>query len=184
MDSTKKAIEVLRSGGVIIYNTDTIPGLGCDATSETSAQKIMDIKNRPVNKSFVVLVSSDRMLQNHVAEVPDLAWDLIDLAEKPTTIIYGKAKGLAKTVIADDGSVAIRMIKEGPLHQLIHNFGKPIVSTSANFSGEPSPIEISEIHPELTSKVDLIVDLPIKGTKQASAIIKLELNGEFKIIRK
>lgn len=180
----RKAIEVLNNGGVILYPTDTIPGLGCDATNEEAAQKIFEIKNRPAQKSFIVLVSSDAMLQKYVSEIPEIAWDIIDYAEKPTTIIYPNARNLAPSIMAEDGSIGIRMVKFGEVHRLIHQFGKPLVSTSANLSGEPSPTDLSEINTEISSKVDLIVDLPNIGNKVASSIIKIELNGEFKIIRK
>lgn len=184
MDLIQQAIQTLKSGGVIAYSTDTIPGLGCDATNEIAIDRIFEIKNRPVNKSVIVLVSSDAMLQKYVEEVPEVAWDILDFSTKPTTIIYPKGKLLAKNAIADDGSIGIRMIKEGPLQQLIHKLNRPLVSTSANLSGEVSPKTILEISPEVTSKVDLVVDLPTNKTHTASAIIKIEVNGEFKIIRK
>lgn len=184
MQSTDNVIKLLREGGVIVYNTDTIPGLGCDATNKESINRIFDIKERPENKSMILLVSSDAMLQRYVEEVPEVAWDIIDFAEKPTTIIYPKGKNLPDNAVAEDGSIGIRMIKEGELHRLIHRFGKPLVSTSANLSGQPNPQTLSEISPEILSKVDLVVDLPTNKTKKASSIIKIQLNGEFKIIRK
>lgn len=184
MDQIKKAIAVLKKGGVILYNTDTIPGLGCDATLENSIDRIFEIKNRPSNKSLIILVANDGMLQRYVEEVPEVAWDIIDLSEKPTTIIYPKGKNLAKNALAADGSIGIRMIKDGPLHQLIVQLGKPLVSTSANLSGNSSAQNLSEISAEILEKVDLIVDLPTNKTSIASSIIKIELNGEFKIIRK
>jgi L-threonylcarbamoyladenylate synthase len=184
MENSKEAVKILREGGVILYNTDTIPGLGCDPTNAEAVERIFEIKQRPENKSLILLVSSDAMLQRFVEEVPEVAWDLVDFAEKPTTIIYPKGKNLASNVVAKDGSIGIRMIKSGPLQRLIHGFGKPLVSTSANLSGQPNPQTIAETHPEIVSKVDLVVDLPTEKTKKASSIIKIELNGEFKIIRK
>lgn len=184
MIDTRSVVTSLKEGGVILYNTDTIPGLGCDATNESAVERIFDIKQRPENKSLILLVANDGMLQRFVEEVPEIAWDILDYAEKPTTIIYPKGINLASNVLASDGSIGIRMVKSGPLHQLITALGKPLVSTSANLSGDASPTTLSEINPEIASKVDLIVDLPTETTKQASSIIKIELNGEFKIIRK
>ncbi len=179
-----EAVEVLRNGGVILYPTDTIPGVGCDATNEEAVSKIFDIKNRPAQKSMILLVNSDAMLQKYVAEVPEMAWDIIDLSEKPTTIIYPKGVNLPDICLAEDKSIGIRMIKTGYLFQLIQKLGKPLVATSANFSDEPNPNTIEEINPLLAKKVDFIVNLPSESNNRASAIIKLELNGEFKIIRK
>ncbi|MCB9195655.1 MAG: threonylcarbamoyl-AMP synthase [Flavobacteriales bacterium] len=184
MEIAQEALNILKNGGVILYNTDTIPGLGCDATDATAIERIFDIKNRPANKSLIVLVANDGMLQRYVEEVPEVAWDIIDFTDKPTTIIYPRGKNLAQSAMAEDGSIGIRVIKEGPLHQLIMRLGKPLVSTSANLSGDPSPQNLSEISHEIISKVDLVVDLPTNKTHKASSIIKIELNGEFKIIRK
>lgn len=184
MEIIQKAIAILRNGGTIAYNTDTVPGLGCDATNEAAVEQIFELKQRPQQKSLILLVANDGMLQRFVKEVPEVAWDIVDVAEKPTTIIYPNGKNLPNNVLAADGSIGIRMVKSGPLHQLIHKFGKPVVSTSANISGEKNPSTLSEISQEIISKVDLVVDLPTDTTKQASSIIKIELNGEFKIIRK
>lgn len=189
MSSIQEVVSILNKGGVILYNTDTIPGLGCDATDQEAIERIFEIKDRPEGKSMIVLVANDGMLQKYVEEVPEIAWDLIDFSQKPTTLIYPRGKNLAQNVLARDGSIGIRMIKSGPLHNLILRFGKPLVSTSANRSGEPSPQSLSEISDEIASKVDLIVDLPADtpkaiGANKASSIIKIELNGEFRIIRK
>lgn len=184
MELTAKAIELLKKGGIIAYSTDTIPGLGCDATNCEAVNKIFEIKQRPENKSMILLVSSDAMLQKYVTEVPEIAWDLIDLSDKPTTLIYPQGKNLPSCVLAQDGSIAIRMVRNGKLQGLIHRFGKPIISTSANLSGQPNPQRMSEIRPEILSKVDLVVDLPSNTTNKASSIIKIQLNGEFEIIRK
>jgi len=179
-----EALEVLKNGGVILYPTDTIPGLGCDATNKEAVSNIFELKNRPSQKSMILLVNSDSMLQKYVSEVPEMAWDIIDLSEKPTTIIYPKGINLPDICLADDGSIGIRMVKIGYLNELIQKLGKPLVSTSANFSGEPSPSKMEEINPLLAKKVDFIVNLTSESKNNASAIIKLELNGEFKIIRK
>ncbi len=178
------ALAVLKQGGVILYPSDTIPGIGCDATNEKAVSKVFDIKNRPENKSLILLVSSDAMLQRYVAEVPEVAWDILDYADKPTTIIYPKGKNLPEICLAEDGSIGIRIVKSGYLNKLIHKLGRPLVSTSANYSNEPSPKTMEEIPESLVDKVDFVVNLPSETGKKASAIIKLEVNGEFKIIRK
>ncbi|MCB0409142.1 MAG: threonylcarbamoyl-AMP synthase [Flavobacteriales bacterium] len=180
-----KCIEILKAGGIILYPTDTVWGLGCDATNQEAVKKIYQIKQREDSKSLITLVSSDAMLQRYVIEVPELAWDLIDLATKPTTVIFPKGKNLAPNVIAQDGSIGIRMIKEGFCNQLVHKFGKAIVSTSANISETPSPSYFHDISPEIISKVDFIVDsLLDKGTHQPSSIIKIGLKGEIEVLRK
>lgn len=184
-EQIQKCIEVLKPGGIILYPTDTVWGLGCDATNEEAVKKIYKIKQREDSKSLITLVSSDAMLQRYVSEVPELAWDLIDLASKPTTIIYPKAKNLATNVIAQDGSIGIRMIKEGFCNQLVHKYGKAIVSTSANISGERSPSYFQDISPEIISKVDFIIDSQLdNGTHQPSSIIKIGLKGEIEVVRK
>jgi L-threonylcarbamoyladenylate synthase len=180
-----KCIEVLKAGGIILYPTDTVWGIGCDATNETAVQKIYDLKKRADSKSLIVVVANDRMLNYHVKDVPELAWDIIDIANKPTTIIYQDAKNLAKNVIASDNSIAIRMIKEGFSHQLAFNYRKPIVSTSANISGSSTPISFSEISNEIKKNVDFIVNTEFDtGNRKPSSLLKLGLNGDIEIIRK
>lgn len=181
----KKSIEALNNSEIILYPTDTVWGLGCDATNSEAVKKIFDLKKRNEAKSLIIIVNSDRMLQQYVDEVPELAWDIMDLANKPTTIIYPKAKNTAKNAIAQDGSVAIRMITEGFCFQLLQQFKKPIVSTSANISGESTPSYYHEISPEIINKVAFVVDKNLdNGTHKASSLIKLALNGEITILRK
>ena len=177
---------LIDEGKTILYPTDTIWGLGCDATHEKAIDKLYKIKNRPDSKSMIILVNSDAMLQQYVEDVPPLAWDLIDLSEKPTTIIYPQAKNLPKNLIADDGSIAIRMVKSGFVYQLLNKLKKPIVSTSANISGNPAPKTFDDIDEEIKNAVDIIVspDMEPSQYHKSSAIIKLEMNGEIKIIRK
>lgn len=183
-EEINKCIEVLKNGGVILYPTDTVWGLGCDATNEEAVKKIYKIKNREDSKSLITIVSSDGMLQRYVKNVPDLAWDIIDLATKPTTIIYPNAKNLAKNCIASDQSIGIRMIKQGFANQLTHKFNKPIISTSANISGEDTPIGYNDISQIIKDHVDYIVSPELdKGNHQSSSILKLDLNGEIKILR-
>lgn len=180
-----KACDVIKKGGVLIYPTDTIIGIGCDATNEQAIQRIVEIKNRPSNKSFIVLMHSEAQLNNYIKEVPPIAYDILDCVENPTTIIYPNAQKLPKSILAEDGSIGIRMIKSGFLYQLLRKINIPLVSTSVNFSGEPSPVVLQDIHPDIVKQVDFVVTLPQENaTHKASSIIKLELNGEIKIIRK
>lgn len=180
-----KCIEVLKSGGVILYPTDTVWGIGCDASNEEAVKKIYELKQREDSKSMIVLVANDAMLQKHVVEIPDLAWDIIDLATKPTTIIYPKAKQLAKNVVAENGSIGIRMVKQGFTSQLVQKFNKPLVSTSANISGKPTPNNFSEIANEIKKGVDFVVNPTFdNGNHQPSSIIKMGLKGEIEVLRK
>lgn len=183
-DEINKCIEVLKAGGIILYPTDTVWGLGCDATNEVAVKKIYDLKQREDSKSMIVIVANDAMLNKHVVEVPELAWDIIDLATKPTTIIYPKAKNLAKNVISSDNSIAIRVIKEGFSNQLLYKYNKPIISTSANISGKPTPQNFSEISNEIKLGVDFIVSQQFdSGNRKPSSIIKIGLKGEIQVIR-
>ncbi len=180
------ALKTLREGGTILYPTDTVWGVGCDATNELVVEKVLQIKQREESKSMIILVSDVGMLNRFVKEIPALAWDLIEMSEKPITIIYDSPRGLAKNVLAADGSVGIRIVKDDFCQRMIHKFGKPIVSTSANFSGEPTPENFDAVAEEIKNKVDLVVDWrqdDISKTKPSS-IIKLKTNGEFVIIRK
>ena len=153
----ENCLEILRSGGIILYPTDTIWGIGCDATNEEAVEKIIALKQRPSAKSFVVLVASERDVLQHVAG-PDLAvFDYLQQTTKPTTVIYEHALGLAENVLADDGSVAIRICNDEFCRHLIKRFRKPIVSTSANISGDTSPALFTEINDEIIKGVDYVV---------------------------
>lgn len=177
-------IELLKAGKTILYPTDTIWGIGCDATNEMACQKIMEIKNRPENKSFIVLVDGFPMLERYVPEFHEVCYDLADLATSPLTIIYPNAKGIAKSALATDGSVGIRITKDPVCLKLIRGMRKPLLSTSANLSGEKNPESFDEINPRIKDMVDGIVEerLTEKMTK-ASQIIKIELDGTVKVIR-
>jgi len=181
----KKAIEVLKNGGVILYPTDTIWGIGCDATNEKAVEKIYNIKQRSDQKSMLVLLDNENKIPSYINEMPEIAWDLIDLSEKPLTIIYSGAKNLAANLIAEDGSIGIRISKDPFNQKLIQRFRKPIVSTSANISGETSPQSFSEITQEIIESVDYVVQWNQDDLQKAqpSSIIKLESTGEVKIIR-
>ncbi|HKG07654.1 MAG TPA: L-threonylcarbamoyladenylate synthase, partial [Pedobacter sp.] len=145
----EKALNVLKNGGVILYPTDTIWGLGCDATNEAAVEKINAIKGRSADKSFIILLDTDAKLQSYVTEIPDVAYDLIEYAENPLTIIFSGAKNLAPNVINADGSVGVRIAKHDFCSQLVQRFRKPVTSTSANISGEPSPRFFDEISEEI-----------------------------------
>lgn len=185
-EDIKKACEVLKKGGVILYPTDTIWGIGCDATNEEAVQRIYGLKQRDDSKSMLVLLDSPAKLQTYVKDVPDIAWDLIELTDKPLTIIYDGAKNLAANLIAEDGSIGIRVTAEAFSMELCRQFRKPIVSTSANISGEAYPATFSQISQTIKEGVDYIVEYRQKeqGKAQPSGIIKLERNGTIKIIRK
>ena len=186
MDDLKKALEVLQQGGVILYPTDTIWGIGCDATNEQAVERVYRIKQRADSKSMLVLMENANFLERYVQEVPEIAFDLIEVNDKPMTIIYPGAKNLAKNLVAEDGSIGIRITSEDFTRQLIQRFKKPIVSTSANISGEPSPAFFAEINPEILAAVDYVVQYRQEETIPAvpSSIIKLGLGGEIQVIRK
>lgn len=181
----KNSLRVLRTGGVLIYPTDTIWGIGCDATSEESVRKIFSIKRRSESKSLVILVSDWDMLSEYVSEVPPQAREYLRGAEKPTTVIYHGPVGLASNVVAPDNSVAIRRVRDEFCEELIRAFGKPIVSTSANYSGSPPPACFKDIDKELLRKADYIVNLSRNEIqKSASQIVKFDKDGQINYIRK
>ena len=183
--AVENAIKILESGGAIIYPTDTIWGLGCDATSQTAVKKIYKIKNRSESKSLIILVDGMEMLKKYVNAVPTEIEKFLRNASKPTTVIYCNPTGLAPNVIAADDTVAIRIVQSDFCKALIQAFGKPIVSTSANFSNQPSPSSFDEIDPLLLKQVDYIVNLPATEAKNsASQIIKLNDLGEIEFLRK
>lgn len=183
-EEINKCIEVLISGGLILYPTDTVWGIGCDATNKDAVKKVYDLKQRIDSKSLICLVANDRMLNNHVKDIPELAWDIIDIADKPTTIIYDNGRNIAANLLLDNNSIAIRMIKEGFAHQLIYNFRKPIVSTSANISGLPTPLSFSEISNKIKEGVNYTVDPKFDtGNRKPSSLIKLGVNGDIEIVR-
>lgn len=185
LELINKAIEVLKSGGIILYPTDTIWGIGCDATNEKAVEKIYKLKKREDSKSMLVLLDNENRLPDYVYDVPELAYNLIELTEKPLTIIYSKAINLAENLIAGDGSIGIRIAQDEFCKRLIQKFRKPIVSTSANISGAPFPKNFDEIGDEIKNKVDYIVNYRQDelNVSSPSSIIKLETNGVFKIIR-
>lgn len=175
----------MNEGGVILYPTDTIWGIGCDATNEEAVRRVYQIKERSDSKAMLVLVDSPVKVDFYVQDVPEVAWDLIEVADKPLTIIYSGARNLASNLIAEDGSVGIRVTNEEFSKRLCQQFRKAIVSTSANISGQPSPANYSEITEELKSMVDYVVGYRQEemGHPKPSSIIKLDKGGVIKIIR-
>ena len=175
----------MREGGAILYPTDTIWGIGCDATNEDAVRRVYEIKQRQDSKAMLVLVDSSVKVDFYVRDVPEVAWDLIDLADKPLTIIYSGARNLAANLLAEDGSVGIRVTNEDFSKRLCQQFRKAIVSTSANISGQPSPKNFSEISEEVKSAVDYIVGYRQEeiSNPKPSSIIKLDKGGVIKIIR-
>ncbi len=184
-EDIKQALDVLNNGGVILYPTDTIWGIGCDATNEKAVQRIYEIKQRSDQKSMLALIHSENFIPSYIDEMPDIAYELIEFASKPLTIIYDGAKNLAPNLIAEDGSIGIRVTKEEFSHKLLQRFKRPIVSTSANISGQPSPGNFSDISEEVKNAVDYIVSYrQDEETKAAaSSIMKLSASGLFKVIR-
>lgn len=185
IEDIKKACQVMGEGGVILYPTDTIWGIGCDATNEDAVRRVYEIKQRADSKAMLVLVDSAVKVDFYVQDVPEIAWDLIELADKPLTIIYSGARNLAPGLLAEDGSVGIRVTNEEFSQRLCRQFRKAIVSTSANVSGQPSPKSFSEISEEIKSAVDYIVGYRQEemANPKPSSIIKLDKGGVIKIIR-
>lgn len=184
-EDIKKACQVMREGGVILYPTDTIWGIGCDATNEAAVRRVYEIKQRADSKAMLVLVDTPVKVDFYVQDVPEIAWDLIDVADKPLTIIYSGARNLAPNLLAEDGSVGIRVTNEEFSRRLCQQFRKAIVSTSANISGRPSPHNFAEISDDIKSAVDYIVSFrqDEKVNPKPSSIIKLGVGGEIQIIR-
>lgn len=184
-EDIKKACDVMQKGGVILYPTDTVWGIGCDATNPEAVRRVYNIKNRTGSKAMLVLVESEVKVDFYVRDVPPVAWELIELTAKPLTIIYDDARNLAENLLAEDGSVGIRVTSEEFSKQLCSQFRKAIVSTSANISGQPSPANFSEISEDIKQAVDYIVEYrqDETGHPKPSSIIKLGKGGEVKVIR-
>ena len=166
-----QATKVLKDGGVILYPTDTIWGIGCDARNEPAVQRIYQLKNRAEEKSMLILIDNENRLNRYVKSIPDAAWDLIEHSDKPLTIVFDDAIGVAPSIISADGSLGVRVVKEGFCHRMLHRFGNAVVSTSANVSGDPSPATFEQISAQ------------IKAGKP-STIIKLTSDSRISILRK
>lgn len=185
-EEVEKALEVIKAGGIILYPTDTIWGLGCDATNETAVEKIIKLKGRAESKSLIILLENENRLESYVSEVPEIAYDLIEYAENPLTIVFSGAKNLAGNVINHDQTVGVRIIKHPFCQQLLQRLRKPIVSTSANLSGKNSPKNFNEISEEIIHGVDYVVNFGQDdlSEKKPSTIMKLEADGRFSFIRR
>ena len=185
-DDIKNAVEVLRKGGVILYPTDTVWGIGCDATNAEAVRRVYEIKHRDDSKALISLVDSSDRIQRYVRNVPEVAWDIFDLATKPTTVILDGATGLAPNLIAEDGSIALRVTQEDFSRQLCYRFQKALVSTSANISGEPTAQNFRDISEEIVNAVDYVCWTRRQEHKPhtPSSIIKLTREGNVTVIRK
>ena len=184
-EAIKQALEVLNSGGIILYPTDTVWGIGCDATNPAAVSKVLELKQRKHSKGMVILVDISARIPSYVREVPEIAWELIDVTDKPLTIIYPGAKNLASNVIAPDGSIGIRVVSQDFCKRLIARFKRPLVSTSANISGDATPKSFPAIPDRIKTGGDLVgsqeFDSPVSSAP--SSVIKLGLTGEIEIIR-
>ena len=185
-EDIRKAVDVMRKGGVILYPTDTVWGIGCDATNEEAVRKVYGIKQRDDSKALICLVDSDARLQRYVRDVPDVAWQIIDCCDRPTTLILDGAVNLAPNLIAEDGSIGIRITQEPFSKELCYRFQKAIVSTSANISGESAAQNYCDIDPRVLEAVDYVCWSRRQEHKPhtPSSIIKLGRGGEVQIIRK
>ncbi|MBD1424863.1 L-threonylcarbamoyladenylate synthase [Sphingobacterium arenae] len=185
-EDVNKALETLKNGGLILYPTDTIWGIGCDATNAEAVEKVFALKGRAFHKSLIVLLHNDNQLASYVNDIPEVAYELIEYSEKPLTIVYSNAKNLAPNVIAADNSVGIRIVHHPFCELLLQRFRKPIVSTSANSSGEFSPSCFAEISEQIKAGVDYIVSYgqDEKGDGKSSTVMKLDPSGKFEFLRK
>jgi L-threonylcarbamoyladenylate synthase len=185
-DEVAKALKVLQEGGTILYPTDTIWGIGCDATNTEAVEKIYRLKQRNEAKSMIILLDTENKLESYISEVNPLAYELIEYAENPLTLVMPGAKNISPALIGADGSVGIRVAKHPFCQQLIQRLRKPLVSTSANISGKPSPQYFAQIAPEIIDGVDYVVDIDQHDMeiKTPSTIMRLSPNGSFEFIRR
>lgn len=184
-DDLKHSLKTLKEGGLILYPTDTVWGIGCDATNSSAVEKVFRIKSRNENKGLIILVSGEAMLERYVKDIPRSAYELIGVSDSPLTIIYPEGKYLAPGVCSADGSVGIRICMEEFCNELINRFRRPLISTSANISGQPSPVNFSEIDESLIGNVDYVVKYKQKDRRKStpSPVIKIDKNGVLEIIR-
>lgn len=185
-EDLNQALETLKNGGLILYPTDTIWGIGCDATNPEAVEKVYALKERDTSKSLIMLLHNDNQLASYVNDIPEVAYDLIEYSDKPLTIVFSNAKNLAKNALAEDGSMGIRIVKHAFCEQLLQRFRKPIISTSANLSGAASPKSFQEISPEVIAGVDYVVNYEqeLAGNGISSTVMKLDASGKFVFLRK
>jgi L-threonylcarbamoyladenylate synthase len=180
-----KAFEVIQNGGIILYPTDTVWGIGCDATNTEAIKKIYALKQREETKSMIVLMNGEKMMYNVFKDIPEVAWQILDLSEKPTTLILDNPRNVAANIIAEDKTLGVRIVKEPFCFKLMERMKKPLVSTSANITGMFTPKTFKEISPEIIKGVDYVVNLHHeKICDKPSTIIKLTSDSQVKIIRK
>lgn len=185
-EDIKNAIDVMRKGGIILYPTDTVWGIGCDATNAEAVAKVYKIKQRDDSKALICLADSVDRVQRYVRDVPSVAWDLMEIADKPTTVILDGAVNLAPNLIAEDGSIGLRITNEEFSKELCYRFQKPIVSTSVNISGEPAAQNYYDIVPEILEAADYVCWTRRQEHKphKPSSIVKISRDGQVTIIRK
>lgn len=184
-EEVRNCLDVIKKGGVILYPTDTVWGIGCDATNADAVDKIYQLKKREESKALICLVSNFKMLEQYVEEVPEMAYDILKYSKKPTTVIYDKPIRVAENLVGDDDSLGIRVVRDKFCSELIKKMKRPLVSTSANISGQPTPGSFDQISPQILKGVDYVVNLQRqKKSPNPSAIIKLSNDGKVKVIRK
>jgi len=185
-EDIQQAVQTMRSGGLILYPTDTIWGIGCDATNADAVRRIYELKRRDDSKALICLVDSPNRMQQYSRSIPDVAWDLIDYAQNPLTLIVDGALNLAPNLVAQDGSIAIRVTRERISHDLCYRFQKAVVSTSANLSGQPAPRNFMEISPEIIHGVDYVMKARQNDVTKGkpSQIVKISKDGQITFIRK
>lgn len=185
-DEVARALKIVQEGGIILYPTDTIWGIGCDATNSEAIQKIYKLKQRDEKKSMIILLDTENKLESYISDVNPLAYELIEYAERPLTLVMPGAKNISPSLVNADGSIGVRVVKHPFCQQLIQRLRKPLVSTSANVSGRPSPQYFSQIDIEIVNGVDYVVDVDQQDTeiKTPSTIMRLAPNGSFEFLRK
>lgn len=184
-EEIEKAVKVMKNGGIILYPTDTVWGIGCDALNAKAVEKIYKIKKRSESKSLIILLNNYEDLEKYIPRIPDITIDLISSLSKPVTVIYDSSQNLPRNLSAPDGTIAIRVVKDEFCRDLISALGHPIISTSANISGEPTPLVHSQISEEISKQVDYCVQLFQDQFNQAkpSTIIRLFSDGNYEVIR-
>lgn len=181
----RNCVDIIKKGGIILYPTDTVWGIGCDATNAEAVDKVFRLKKREESKALICLVSNFKMLEQYVEEVPEIAYDLLKHAKNPTTVIYDKPIRIAENLVSDDDTLGIRVVRDTFCSDLIKKIKRPLVSTSANISGQPTPQSFDQISPQILKGVDYVVNLQrSKKSPRPSAIIKLSNDGQVKVIRK
>ncbi len=182
----RQAVEALRKGGVVLYPTDTVWGIGCDATNEDAVRRIFTVKQREDHRAMLCLVDTPDRLQRYFRHVPEVAWQLIDCATRPLTLVLQGADGVAPSLLAEDGSLGVRVTSDEFSKQMCYRLQRPIVSTSANISGSPTPQTFREISPLIVEQMDYVVQFRRGDTRrrEPSSIVKLDMDGTIKILRR